>query len=263
MQRKGFTLIELLVVISIIALLMSIMMPALSRVKEEALKISCMSRLRQWAVPVQMYTSENNGKFSDATSSAISGGQNFGAYQIIYRDFWQENPEVLICPEATKTLEEGVTDYGCVLNLNPTVRDEYTSIHKDFYHSYGYNNFCYNPSHGGNMLKGKVWRTIEQRSPEEIPIYGCNRQQAAKPQAGDAPPDYSGQPSSGNWADEMRRYCVDRHNKKINLLFLDFTVRTVTLKQLWRLKWHKGYEAQDLIRIDWPDWMKQISNSVD
>ena len=43
----GFTLIELLVVISIIALLLSILMPALSRVKEQGRRVVCASEVRQ------------------------------------------------------------------------------------------------------------------------------------------------------------------------------------------------------------------------
>ena len=58
--RNGFTLIELLVVISIIALLMSIMMPALSRAREQGRKIVCQSNLRQQGLASILYSEANN-----------------------------------------------------------------------------------------------------------------------------------------------------------------------------------------------------------
>jgi prepilin-type N-terminal cleavage/methylation domain-containing protein len=62
-KLNGFTLIELLVVISIIAVLMAIMMPALSKVKAQAKKTICLSNCKQWCAAVVTYTAENNGKF--------------------------------------------------------------------------------------------------------------------------------------------------------------------------------------------------------
>ena len=61
-KLKGFTLIELLVVISIIALLLSILMPALSKVKDQAKTVVCSANLRQISIGLQMYTDAYNGK---------------------------------------------------------------------------------------------------------------------------------------------------------------------------------------------------------
>ena len=58
-NKKGFTLIELLVVISIIAVLMSIMMPALAKVREQGKRTLCLSNLRQVALGALTYEADN------------------------------------------------------------------------------------------------------------------------------------------------------------------------------------------------------------
>ena len=55
-RKKGFTLIELLVVIAIIALLMGILMPALSKARKQGRDVYCLNNLRQLGIALQMYT---------------------------------------------------------------------------------------------------------------------------------------------------------------------------------------------------------------
>lgn len=61
MKKKAFTLIELLVVITIIALLVSILMPALSKAKEQAKIILCANNLKQQGLATIMYAQANGG----------------------------------------------------------------------------------------------------------------------------------------------------------------------------------------------------------
>jgi len=70
--RRGFTLVELLVVIGIIALLVSILLPALNKAREDAKRVRCLSNQRQLVMAWQMYASENKGHFCSSNTPPFS-----------------------------------------------------------------------------------------------------------------------------------------------------------------------------------------------
>lgn len=65
-HQSGFTLIELLVVIAIIALLMSIVIPSLAKVKELASEIPCLANQQSFAMGFEMYHQDNEGNLMSA-----------------------------------------------------------------------------------------------------------------------------------------------------------------------------------------------------
>ena len=59
--RRGFTLVELMVVIGIVSLLISILLPALTRARQTARDVQCLSNLHQLGVAFQIYANQNEG----------------------------------------------------------------------------------------------------------------------------------------------------------------------------------------------------------
>jgi prepilin-type N-terminal cleavage/methylation domain-containing protein/prepilin-type processing-associated H-X9-DG protein len=95
-DNRGFSLVELLVVISVIALLIALLLPSLSRSRQAAQRVACLSNLRQMAIAAQAYVNENKGSYPIAYYSSNAGGVTYNfAWDLttIYRP--AQPPEVI------------------------------------------------------------------------------------------------------------------------------------------------------------------------
>ncbi len=57
----------------------------------------------------------------------------------------------------------------------------------------------------------------------------------------------------------MDIFCMNRHEDYINGIFMDFSVRKIGLKELWKLKWHRNFDT-NAPTPEWPNWMKKLKD---
>jgi len=249
---RAFTLIELLVVIAIIALLMSILMPALSRVKDQAKAVVCINNLHQFALVWKIYLDDNGNKFPDDMHESLFATE----------EYWKD-PDILLCPYASKPKAPVSDDirggphhaWGDVYNNEVLIC------------SYGLNQYCSSDPDGG-----RTWDELVPNATisfaDRVPLMGDAARDTSTPQERDEPPEFDGQVYYSDPANinEIRSFCINRHNFHINMLFLDWSVRPVGLKELWTIKWHKVWSIPpDRLPVDWDDpghWMYTLPDPL-
>jgi prepilin-type N-terminal cleavage/methylation domain-containing protein/prepilin-type processing-associated H-X9-DG protein len=260
----GFTLIELLVVISITALLMSILIPALSRAREQVKSVMCQSNLKQWSISFDMFASDNNGKFMkgwDGMTITQVDDQWFNALKPYYEDV-----ALRLCPRASKPTS--VVNLGSETSVSvatwPSSEFEAWGAFPDppgwavnagDCGSYGINAWVCNPNKGTQIyptMEQVRWRTNVVQKAYEVPLLFDSLWMEAWPEDTDPAPRYPADAWLQNWAG-MGRLCIVRHPGALNMLFLDYHIEKSSLRDLWWYKWHRQY-VLDRPPV-FPSWM--------
>jgi len=293
-RRAAFTLAELLVVIAIIVLLMAILVPVLRRVRSQARATVCKSNLRQWSLIFEQYLGGHDGKWFTSSSWEDE------PWPWLMLDYYQPSikdasisllpNEVLICPEAPNRQRWRLCTQGgqgTMLNVFGGTNSVWGSGlggAEPYFRgisSYGMNMWTIQPGYHPENLG---------RERGVVPVlFDCRWERAYvsayEPPPADEPPREStlcrdfwsagcsllGLPRSTDSARELSRsarwLCMDRHSGGINMLFMDWSVRKVGVKELWALKWcdhfdttNKWTRAGGVRPEDWPEWMRAFKD---
>jgi len=148
-MKKQFTLIELLVVIAIIAILASMLLPALNQARERANNIACVNNLKQQGTQVSMYISDYEGFIVPAKTATLPSGSGYWTHNyarllgILYEQKSTSNPNRF-----------SPSIYTCPANKEKYGENDYSW----WYRGYGFN--AYNQSYGETEPQG-LMRSID------------------------------------------------------------------------------------------------------
>ncbi len=241
---RAFTLIELLVVISIIVMLMALLLPAPARARKQAQSAVCQSNLHQWGILFAMQVPEDGGLSVDRALQTAAD-----------RDYKSAVRPYVLCPSARKPLPG--EPKGCGDAFHAMVVTRYPDDIAHGTRSYGLNEWIWigaeNPG----------WRVSDMRGTGNVPAFFDSADQVVKPDHHDPPPKYEGWDAMCM----MSRICINRHNSGTNMLFMDWSVRKVGLKEHWTFKWHRQYDtsgpwtqAGGVQLADWPQRMRKFKD---
>lgn len=259
-MKSAFTLIELLVVIAIIAILATLLTPSLREAREVALEAHCKSNTHQWAVILAMYHEDLSG--------FVDQERKFWPHSVTH---YSDSDSILFCPKARKTKPPG---YGNGPDHRGTAEFAWWRIYShggevvSSSGSYGKNGWvAHTLSDGWFGASGRnFWHhTADVERPDMVPLIMDCAWVHPLPLHSDAPPPSRDYMNIAGFGQNMWLVAMDRHQRGINVSFMDGNARRVGVKGLWALKWHPQYNVEGRWTVaggvqpgDWPVWMRQM-----
>ncbi|QDU71525.1 type II secretion system protein [Mucisphaera calidilacus] len=270
---RAFTLIELLVVISIIALLIGILLPALGAARDTARSVSCLSQSRQIGTAFAAWQVDNDyGPIPTWHSVALNDGG--------YLNLEADQADIQVCPstelvdEAPQGLATGVGGwYGDAATAWKKLPFPGDNLESDG--SYQYNAWLMTPAFAGfsglssnpnsaelrlNLFQG----TDNAFDASNTPLVGDGSWIA-----GGAKEYYYGTALGGDVSDidpvqpvtrqatstsvgwgpttQVMGHYLNRHKNSVNFSFVDGSGRSVSRAEVFELKWHKNFDIES-----WP-----------
>jgi len=244
-MKKAITKTDIAVVLICCVLILALTGAAGRAGRMRAKEIMCTAKLAQWRHYWQGYVDDHEGLMIDQIRYA-------GPMKAYYHDV-----KMLKCPAAIKTIDEGAEiSFACWQESAPI--SDY--VWKDYTGSYTFNGWCMNVETGNRTFEF-LWLTPYVAGADMVPLLmdGGGRAMNVVPLPEDVPPEYEGAPESSN-SSEMNRICLNRHSGGINILFLDYSVRKIGLKGLWKIHWSKYWRDHEIPEPIWPEWMSDFKD---
>lgn len=267
-KKTGFSLIELVVVVGIIAMLLMIVIPSLYKAQGRVQTVTCQSNIKQWGIYLVIYANDNNGFLPAGSRDWVTVLQPYStdsSSHVTTRSDTLTTADgrnsITCCPQATQPSEgsEGQPFVSYIL------QSEYTSEQMAV-GSYGINGWICNAPPSETEIFGvstrNNWRRFDVgETTSKIPLVLDSMWMRAFPDNTNLPPekngDFDGCDPTGGGKRQMRHFCINRHEGGTNGSFMDLSVRKIGLKELWKLKWHRGSDL-NVPESEWPEWMQVL-----